>query len=254
MAEHVRYQLFYWPEIQGRGEFIRLAFEDAGVAYDDVARRPGGMRAMQRILEGKERGALPFAPPFLRAGKLVLAQTAAILQYLGPRLGLVPRDEAARFEVHQLQLTLADLVAEAHDAHHPIASSLYYEQQKAPARLRARDFVGERIPKFLAYFERALARNAQGKRRWLVGRDRTYADLSLFQVVAGLQYAYPNAMARLAPRHSRVMDVHARVAQRPRIAAYLSSRRRLSFNEMGIFRHYPELDQAAQRGARKHAS
>jgi glutathione S-transferase len=253
MPAHPRYELFYWPEIQGRGEFVRLAFEEAGVAYVDVARRPGGMRAMQRMLEGREPGALPFAPPFLRAGKLVVAQTAAILHYLGPRLGLVPEDEIARCYVHQLQLTIADLVAEAHDAHHPIAAELYYEQQKREARARAAQFIAQRMPKFLAYFERVLERNAKGKSGWLVGRARTYADLSLFQVVAGLQYAYPNAMARSAARYPRVIALHERVAQRPRIAAYLRSPRRIAFNQMGIFRHYPELDVPAQSRARRRA-
>jgi glutathione S-transferase len=163
----------------------------------------------------------------------------------------VLRDEAARLEVHQLQLTIADVVAEAHDAHHPISAALYYEQQKAPARLRAQDFVAQRIPKFLGYFERTLARNTRAKQRWLVGRELTYVDLSLFQVVAGLAYAYPNAMARIAQRCPRVMELHARVAERPRIAAYLRSPRRIPFNPMGIFRHYPELDRASESRARE---
>jgi glutathione S-transferase len=248
-----RYELFYWPEIQGRGEFVRLAFEDAGAAYIDVARRPGGMRAMERLLDGAAPGALPFAAPFVRAGKLVLAQTAAILQYLGPRLGLVPEDEAARWFVHQLQLTIADVVAEAHDAHHPIAAELYYEQQKREARARAGHFIAERVPKFLGYFERVLERNAKGKPGWLVGRERTYADLSLFQVIAGLRYAYPNAMARSAAEYPRVIALHERVAQRPRIAAYLRSPRRIAFNQMGIFRHYPELDLPEPQRRRKRA-
>jgi glutathione S-transferase len=253
MPARLRYELFYWPEIQGRGEFVRLAFEEAGVAYADVARRPGGLRAMQRFLDGKERGALPFAPPFLRAGKLVIGQTAAILQYLGPRLQLAPEDEAARWQVRQLQLTLADLVAEAHDAHHPIAAQLYYEEQKREARARAAHFVATRVPKFLGYFERVLERNAKGKPGWLVGRTRTYADLSLFQVVAGLQYAFPNAMARSARDYPRVIALHERVAQRPRIAAYLRSPRRIAFNRMGIFRHYPELDARAALRQRRRA-
>jgi glutathione S-transferase len=242
----MRYELFYWPEIQGRGELIRLAFEDTSTPYVDVARQPGGMRVMERFLSGKEGGALPFAPPFLRHGKLVLAQTAAILEYLGPRLGLVPKAEAARCEIHQHQLTLADLLAEAHDAHHPIASELYYEQQKREARARAQHFVGGRIPKFLRYFERVLERNTRGKRRYLVGNDRSYADLSLFQVVSGLRYAFPKAMASARRVYPLIMALHDRIAERPNVAAYLQSDRRIDENEMDIFRHYPELDRVAK--------
>ena len=34
------YELHYWPRIQGRGEFVRLALEQAGAEYVDVARGP----------------------------------------------------------------------------------------------------------------------------------------------------------------------------------------------------------------------
>jgi glutathione S-transferase len=240
-----RYELYYWPGIPGRGEFIRLALEDAGVKYLDVARKRGGMRALERFLKGEAGGALPFAPPFLRDGKLVLAQTAAILHYLGPKLGLAPKDERGRMSVLQLQLTLADFVAEAHDVHHPIGSAFYYEEQKREAKRRAADFIARRIPKFLAYFEHTLERNKRGQGAWLCGSACSYADLSLFQVVSGLLYAFPNAMARLAKDYPRVMALHAAVALRPKLAAYLRSSRRLSFNEHGIFRHYPELDERA---------
>ena len=239
----MRYEFFYWPSIRGRGEFVRLALEEAGADYIDVARDPGagGTAALMRVLEGAAVERPPFAPPFLKAGKLLIAQTAEILMYLGPRHGLAPAYEAGRLWTHQLQLTIADLVDETHDTHHPIASSLYYEDQKEEARRYTADFIKARIPKYLGYFERVLERNPRGA-RYLVGGRLSYADLSLFQVVAGLDYAFPKAMARLARRHARVRQLHDSVAQRPRIRAYLASPRRLAFNEHGIFRHYPELD------------
>ena len=238
----MRVELYYWPTIQGRGEFVRLLLEEAGAEYVDVARTKGGMRAMMRFLAGKEKGALPFAPPFVKVGRTVVAQTAEILAFLAPRLRLVPGDEALRAEASQIQLTIADLVAEVHDAHHPIAGSLYYEDQKKEAKRRARSLVRQRLPKYLEWLENVLARNNRGKGRWLVGRDRTYVDLSAFQVMAGLRYAVPNAMARLERRLPHLVALHDRVAARPRIAAYLASPRRLPFNQAGIFRHYPELD------------
>ncbi len=250
MPKSVHYELYYWPGIPGRGEFIRLAFEEAGAHYVDVARLPrtegGGTKVMMDFVEGKREGAtlptVPFAPPFIRVGSFVLAQTSAILHYLGPRLGLVPDDEAGQFHALQLQLTIADLVSEAHDVHHPIAVSLYYEDQKEEAARRAASFVSERVPKFLGYFERMLTRTPASKTHYLVGAERSYVDLSLFQVVAGLRYAFPNAMARLEPEIPRCIELHDRIAARPRIAAYLASKRRQPFNEDGIFRHYPELD------------
>jgi glutathione S-transferase len=243
MARSPPYELFYWPGIQGRGEFVRLAFEDAGVPYDDVARRPasegGGVRAIEQLLQAKGPWLAPFGPPALRHGKLVIAQTAAILQYLGPRLGLVPASEERRLRANQLQLTIADLVAEVHEAHHPIAVSLYYEDQKPEAARRTAGLLRERIPKFFSYFDRALD-SAGG--RWLLGARCSYADLSLFQVVAGLRYAFPRTTRSHERRFPRLGELHDRVAERPGIVAYLASERRLPFNEHGIFRHYPELD------------
>lgn len=237
-ASRMRYELYYWPEIQGRGEFVRLALEEAGADYVDVARaRKGGVAAMMRLME--RRNEPPFAPPFLKAGKRVVAQTANILHFLGPRIGLAPRAEAGRLWAHQLQLTVTDFVAETHDTHHPIASSLYYEDQKPEAKRRAALFVRERLPKYLGYFERVLA---AGGARWMLGARLTYVDLSLFQVVAGLRYAFPRAMSRRASRCPRLIRHHDRVAARPRIAAYLASDRRLPFNEMDVWRRYPELD------------
>jgi glutathione S-transferase len=240
----MRYELYYWPSIQGRGEFVRLALEEAGADYVDVAREPakkGGMPAMLRLMDGAGVARPPFAPPFLKAGRLIIAQTANILLYLGGRHGLAPAGEAGRLWAHQLQLTLADFVQEIHDTHHPISGNLYYEDQKSEARRRAADFLKSRAPKFLGYFERVLERNPTG-RGHLVGGRLSYPDLSLFQVLAGLRYAFPRAMARIEKRHPRVTALHDRVAERPRIAAYLASPRRIPFNEDGIFRHYPELD------------
>jgi glutathione S-transferase len=237
----MRYELYYWAGIQGRGEFVRLALEEAGADYADVARGPGGETAMSRLLADQAVERPSFAPPFLKAGELVIGQTANILLYLGAQLGLAPEDEAGRLWAHQLQLTIADFVDEIHDTHHPIASSLYYEDQRSEARARAADFVKSRAPKYLGYFERVLERNKAGGQR-LVGSNLTYPDLSLFQIVAGLRYAFPRAMAWLEPKHPRIVAVHDMVAARPRIAAYLASERRIPFNQYGIFRHYPELD------------
>jgi glutathione S-transferase len=238
------YELFYWPGIQGRGEFVRLALEEAGADYVDVTRTPGGMREMMKLLrpEGGLRLA-PFAPPFLRRGELVVAQTANILAWLAPRHGLVPRDEGSRVAALQIQLTIADVVAEAHDTHHPIDVALYHEDQKREAVKRAAGFVRARIPKYLGWLEGAIVSSGGP---WLLGADFSYADLSAFQLVEGLSYAFPNAMRRRVARTiPRLRELRARVAERPRIAAYLASDRRIAFNENGIFRHYPALDDCA---------
>jgi glutathione S-transferase len=236
------YELYYWPGIQGRGEFVRLALEEAAAPYVDVARLPGpkgGVPAIMRFLRGAEPGLLPFGPPFLKSGRLVIAQTANILLHLGGRHHLAPADEAGRLGAHQLQLTVADLVAEAHDTHHPIAVGLYYEEQKREARKCAAAFIAERLPKFLGYFERVLERNGGVH---MIGGALSYVDLSIFQLLSGLQYAFPNGMRRLARRIRRLRALKDRVESRPRIAAYLGSERRLPFNEDDVFRHYPELD------------
>jgi len=251
MPRRPPYELFYWPGIQGRGEFVRLAFEAAGQPYVDVARLPasrgGGSAAVARLLREPGPWLTPLGPPALRHGKVLVAQTAAILQWVAPRLGLVPRDETSRLRAHQIQLTIADLVAEVHDTHHPIAVSLYYEDQKPEAARRAAAFVRDRIPMFLGYLDRALDSNPAGKGAWLVGRGLCYVDLSTFQIVAGLRYAFPRAMERHERSVPRLATLHDRVAALPRIAAYLASGRRIPFNEAGIFRHYPELDLAPKR-------
>jgi glutathione S-transferase len=241
----MRYKLYYWPSIQGRGEFVRLALEEAGADYVDVARRPGrgmGVAAMERFLDDEKLAVAPYAPPFLKAGKLIIGQTANILLYLGPRHGLAPRIEAGRIWVNQLQLTIADFVTEIHDVHHPIASSLYYRQQKAEARRRSKFFRTERMPKFLGYFEQVLSGGGKRK-RYMAGNTLSYADLSVFQLMAGLRYAFPNTMKKLEPDYSGLVGLHDRIAARPNIAAYLASKRRIPFNQYGIFRHYPELDE-----------
>jgi len=236
----MRYQLFYWPEIQGRGEFVRLALEDTGAKYDDVARTKSGMDRMLAMMKGERDKRLPFAPPFLKAGKLVIAQAANILFYLGPRLKLSPRDEAGRLWLHQLQLTVTDFVKEIHDTHHPVGSGLYYEDQKLEAKRFTDNFLDERAPKYLGYFEAVLKMSGG---LFVLGRKLSYVDLSLFQLIAGLRYAFPKAMKQIERKVPCVVNVHDRVIARPRIEAYLNSDRRLAFNEMGIFRHYPELDE-----------
>ncbi|ASK36279.1 glutathione S-transferase [Alloalcanivorax mobilis] len=241
----MRYELFYWPTIQGRGEFVRLALEDAGADYLDVGNGSEadelGVPAIVSYLDGDATPRPPFAPPFLKAGELVISHVANILQYLGPRLALVPDDEACRYWAHGLQLTITDLVAEIHDCHHPIAASLYYQDQKDEALRRSQILRDERLPRFLGYFEQVLEQNPAGP-DWLVGDAHSYVDLSLFQVISGLRYAFPKAMAAQQEALPKVDALAERVAARPRIQAYLESDRRLPFNEDGIFRHYPELD------------
>jgi glutathione S-transferase len=234
----MRYELYYWPGIQGRGEYVRLALEDSGADYADVARSDRGMAAMMKMMAARS-GTPPFAPPFLKAGQLVIGHTANILLYLGSRHGLAPKSEAGRLSVHQLQLTVTDLVLEIHDTHHPLGPSLYYEDQRQPAKRRTEEFWKERVPKYLGYFERLLQNNGGS---YLTGRRVTYADLSLFQIVEGLRYAFPNRMKAFEREIPGLVDLHDRVAIRPNIKAYLLSDRRIAFNEDGIFRHYKALD------------
>lgn len=234
------YELYYWAEIQGRGEFIRLALEEAGADYVDVA-RVKGTGALMKLWESAKAETPSFAPPFLVHGKRVIGQSANILLYLGERHGLAPKTAAGRLWVNQIQLTIADLVVEAHDVHHPIGGAFYYEDQKPESKRRAEWFRGERIEKFLGWFETILDRNPKGP-KFLAGAKLSYADLSLFQVVEGLRYAFPKAMARVEGDYPNVIALHDHVAARPRIKAYLQSPRRIPFNEHGIFRHYAELD------------
>ncbi len=237
------YELYYWPTIQGRGEFIRLALEEAGADYRDIARLPErkgqGMPAMLACLDGDNTPQAAYAPPVLRDGDLLIGQTTNILLYLGRRLGLAPRAESGRLWLNQLQLTMADWLTEVHDTHHPLSMNQYYDEQKQAALQRSADFRATRLPKFLDYFTQVLL-NSRGQ--YLLGARLTYGDLSLFQMLAGLHYAFPQAMARLAPAYPALQELHDTVVARPNIASYLQSTRRIAFNEEGIFRHYPELD------------
>ncbi|HET7570391.1 MAG TPA: glutathione S-transferase [Gammaproteobacteria bacterium] len=234
------YELYYWPGIQGRGEFVRLALEAAGADYVDVAREKGA-GALQAVLFDGDAVRPGIAPPVLKDADLLIAQTANILLYLGPRLNLAPADEAGRLWAHQLQLTIADWVVEAHDTHHPLGGALYYEDQKEESRRRSQVFREQRIPKFMRYFEVVLERNPSGS-DYLIGDTLTCADLSLFQMIEGLTYAFPRTMQRVADEYPNVIALHQRVAGRDRITAYVASERRIPFNESGLFRHYPELD------------
>jgi glutathione S-transferase len=244
---HEKYELHYWPTIQGRGEFVRLALEYAALDYLDIARQPskqgGGEEALLESLQSADKHHPPFAPPYLKTVDRVIGQTANILLFLGNRHALAPIDEAGWLWTHQLQLTIADFVVEAHDTHHPIGMSLYYEDQKAEAKRRTEEFLAKRVPKFLKYFERVIERSAGGS-TWMVGDETSYVDLSMFQVIEGLRYAFPRFMRHTQSRYPRLLALHDAVQELPRIAAYLRSPRRIAFNEDGIFRHYDELDSA----------
>jgi glutathione S-transferase len=197
------------------------------------------MDKMMAMMTGQGEKRPPFAPPFLKSGRLVIAQVANILFYLGPRLKLAPRDEANRLWLNALQLTVTDFVKEVHDTHHPIATGLYYEDQKPEAKQYAHSFLKERVPKYLGYFEKVIEKSGGP---FVLGRKVTYVDLSLFQLIEGLRYAFPKAMKRIERKVPKVVEVHDRVAKRKGIKAYLASDRRIAFNEDGIFRRYPELD------------
>lgn len=237
------YELYYWPNIPGRGEFVRLVLEAAAVPYRDVGRLPaeqgGGVEAVAAYWEGKREGPPIFAPPVLKQGELVLSQTAAICHFLSVRHELTPQDEAGQARALALQLTIADFVLEAHDTHHPISAWLYYEEQQEAARQRAPHFVNERLPRFLAYFERTLRHNGGD---FLVGERLSHADLALFQTFEGAAYAFPRGFALASEASPGVLALCERVRRQPQIAAYLASERRVSFNQEGIFRRYPELD------------
>jgi glutathione S-transferase len=238
------YELYYWPSVQGRGEFIRLALEDAGSPYIDVARLPqrqgGGARAILQVLEGRKNARPPFAPPVLKAGRLWIAQTPNILMFLGCRLKLAPSDAAGRLWTQQLQLTISDFYLEIFDTHHPLGDGYAYEEQKSAAKRRTKDFLATRVPKFLGYFERVLERNrAPGP--WMVGARASYADFSMAHVIAGLKYAFPKASAQALRSRPRLRALHDAVYERPGIARYLASDRRLPFNNEDLFRRYPEL-------------
>jgi len=233
----LKYELYYWPGIQGRGEFVRLALEEGGAEYRDVALEPDAVKRIREYLEGAAPRP-PFAPPYLKAGRRLIGQTSNILLFLGEELRLAPRDDAGRLWTHQLQLTVADFVDEIHDVHHPLGPTLYYEDQKPESKRRASEFVSQRMPKYLGYFENVIERNGGGA---LVGRRLTYADLSLAQVLAGLRYAFPKSTANALRRRPRLAALEDRVFARPRVKRYVASPRRLAFNNDDVFRRYPEL-------------
>lgn len=241
------YDLFYWPTIPGRGEYVRLVLETAEVPYRDVARLPesdgGGIGAMMAFVAGRHGHRSPLAPPFLVDGGLLISQTAEICAFLGERHELAPKDEADRLFARSIALTTADFVNEAHDTHHPVGVEDYYEDQKDAAKRRAASFRTKRMPKYLGWYERLIAANPTESGH-LVGDRLSYADLGLFQTLAGIAYAFPQRMAALAADYPKTEALAALVAAHPALAAYLASERRIAFNEDGIFRHYPELDAA----------
>jgi glutathione S-transferase len=229
---------YYWSCLPGRGEFVRLALEAGNIPYRDVAMDAGddGMSLLSRDL-AEPRETPPFAPPYIVVDGLVIAQVANILAFLGTEHGLSPPDKAGWLWTNQCQLTIADMVAEAHDTHHPVEIGSYYEDQKTEALRRAEDFRANRIPKYLNWFERALAHRGS----WLNGAAWSYADLSLFQLIEGLRFAFPRRMATVGRDTPKVMALRDAVAALPELADYLASERRQAFSN-GIFRHYPELD------------
>jgi glutathione S-transferase len=237
-----RYELYYWPIIQGRGELIRLLLEDADQPYVDVARQPeaqgGGMAALRRVLA---EAPLAFAPPILKHGERFVMQTQEICAYLAKRHQRMPADEHGEHLARHLVATLYDFTVEIHNVHHPLGPSLYYEEQKPEALRAAGAFLEHRLPKFLGFFERCIEQQ-RGAEPWLIGAELCYADLWLFQVVEGLAYAFPKSMAARLPKHPQIARGRDAVRARPRLARYLGSERRIPFNEHGLFRHYPELD------------
>ena len=231
------YDLWYWPDIQGRGEFVRLALEAAGIPYRDRAREDGAEALLADMKARGPRG--PFAPPYLDTGDLVIAQAAHILAWLSDRHDLGSNDEATMLWLIQLQLTITDVVAEVHNVHHPVEMMAYYDDQKSEAARAAAQFREERLPKFLGYFEQA-AGAIDGD--WVAGDRWSPVDTSLFQLVEGLRYMFPRRMQAIEGDYPRLIAIHDGVAALPGIGAYLASERRIAFNEDGIFRHYPELD------------
>ncbi len=233
------YKLWYWPSIQGRGEFVRLALEAAEIQYEDCARTVGEEGLLADLND--RTGRTPFAPPYLELDGLVIAQVANILLYLGERHSIAPSNMADRLWLNQLQLTIADLVAEVHNVHHPVAMMDYYDNQKPEAARAAKQFREERLPKFLGHFEDAAQANPGD---WLIDHRWTYVDTSLFQIVEGLRYMFPQRMKTLEPEYPNLIRIHDQVAELPGIKAYLKSDRRIAFNTDGIFRAYSELDAA----------
>ncbi|KAL1639271.1 hypothetical protein SLS58_008113 [Diplodia intermedia] len=251
------YELLYHPGIPGRGEYIRLVLEAAGTPYSEPAREKGkaGYDAVLATCSpsstGDADGNPPvFAPPALRvpgAGRdgkaLVIAQTPNIIQYLAPKVGLAPADEADALHASQIMLTALDLSNETHDSHHPIAVSLYYEDQKDAAKQRAKDFRENRIPKFFSYFERSLKGNEEsGGGKYLVGDKLTHADTTVWQVIDGLLFAFPKELEARKEEFPLIFGkFYPGIKEEKGLKEYLASDRRLKYSQ-GLYRHYPELD------------
>ncbi|CAK7212226.1 hypothetical protein SCUCBS95973_001388 [Sporothrix curviconia] len=248
------YKLIYWPGLPGRGEHVRLAFEEAGVAYEDTAMHEGAVQQVlaqistDNLATGSAPNVPPLAPPVLQHGDLTISQTSNILMYLAPQLNLASSgsDPHAIYRLNALALTALDgLSNEVHDCHHPICTALYFADQRTEAIRCSKQYVKERLPKFLGYFERVLmaqaARDAANK--WLYGAELTYADLVLFQCLNGTSHQFPRAVKQLRDggAHERLFAHYDAVQQRPNIAAYLASERRQAYGE-GIYRYYKELD------------
>ncbi|KAF1816408.1 glutathione S-transferase protein-like protein [Eremomyces bilateralis CBS 781.70] len=251
------YHLIYWPDIPGRGEFVRLAFEAAGTAYLDVSNASSaGVKPVLSLISdkhvGDDVGNPPiFAPPALKIvdgkgeGKdLLIHQTPNILAYLGERLGLIGEEEGDKYHVSQVALTALDLCDECHDTHHPVSVVKYYAEQKEEALKKAEDFRASRIPKFFGYFERVLKSNeSEAKGKYLVGSKLTYADTTVWQVVNGVSYAFPKEVEARKKDYPLLFETfYPGIQEEKGIKQYLASDRRLSYSD-GIFRHYPELDQ-----------
>ncbi|MXO84844.1 glutathione S-transferase [Altererythrobacter aurantiacus] len=236
------YDLWYWPSIQGRGEFVRLFMAAAGIEWRDCAREKDAEALLDDMDERKEKGFAPYAPPYLVDGDFAIAQVAHIVTWLSEKHDIGAADEADKLHLIQLQLDITDIVEEVHSVHHPVASSLYYDDQKDAAEQAAEKFREERIPKYFDHFEQALGVKDGGP--FSLGSTWSHFDTSLFQLVEGLEYAFPRRMAAIKDDYPMIFACRDAVALIDGLAAYVASEDRIPFNEDGIFRHYPELDAA----------
>ncbi|KAI0012376.1 glutathione S-transferase protein-like protein [Xylariaceae sp. FL0662B] len=246
------YELIYYTGVPGRGEHVRLMFEEAGAPYEDTQFLSFD-KARETVTHwlgaGGHGNPKYFAPPLFKHGDLVMSQTPNILLYLGPKLGLAGSREDDVYRVNALALTALDgLCNEVHDSHHPIAVMLPYEDQKEESLRRSQYWIKNRLLTHLEYWQKALVGDKETGGPWLLGTTLTYADLVLFQCLDGTTYAFPNAMkqARESGKYDRVFELWEAVKARPNIAAYLGSNRRQKYQDWGIYRHYPDNDLAAE--------
>jgi len=237
------YRLYYWPNLPGRGEFIRLVLEQAGAKYVDIARQPeaegGGMPPLMALRYGQGEGQPAYAPPVLRAGDFWLAQTPAICDYLAAIHRLVPTEPQGRARALQVFLTIFDVLGEVHDTHHPISKARFYEDQKQAAKQNATSFLQDRLPNHMAYFDRVLS---QAGGAYLLGHTLTYVDLAMYQLLLGLKHAFPKGASQVLTQTPGLSALFDKVAAQPRVAAFKASDRSVAFSNDGIFRNYPELD------------